>query len=101
MIGWRGHEEQWRPGQPDLMAELPRRQEDVASAFADPAGETLDRYGVTLLYVGRYERGDFSSVCEAAGPYPEVRAPSYPGDGWEKVFTAGDVRIYRRLEAAP
>ncbi|MDP9363620.1 MAG: DUF2298 domain-containing protein, partial [Chloroflexota bacterium] len=100
VIGWAGHERQWRPGQPELMAEIPRRQADVAAAFAEPGGEAIDRYGVTLLFVGRYERDDVRDLCEVAGPYPEVRSSAFPGPGWELAFSEGDARIYRRAASA-
>ncbi len=82
------------------MAEMSDREADVARLFAEPRGELLDRYGVTLLFVGRYERGDYSHLCATAGPYPAVNAPSYPGAGWEVAFESGDVSIYRRTPAA-
>ena len=100
IVGWQGHETQWRAGQPDLLREVGQlgtigpRQRAVADIFAAPNGEVADRYGVTLLYVGRYER-EFHG-CEIGGPYPEVVAPDYPGLGWREAFVSGDVRIFRR-----
>jgi YYY domain-containing protein len=97
VIGWAGHERQWRAGQPDLMAEILLRADEVARLYANPNDtELLDRYGITLLYVGRFER-DGSSGCDLAGPYPSVLEEGYPGDGWTEIFASGDARIYRRV----
>lgn len=100
VLGWGGHERQWRAGQPELIDAIPERERDVARAFADPDGDAIERYGVTLLYVGRYERDDAGSVCEVAGAYPAVRAAGYPGPGWETAFESGEVRVYRRSATA-
>ena len=96
VINWENHQRQWRAGQPDRIADLPRRQADVRAMFANPASPLVDAYGITLLYVGRYERENWQRECPAAGPYPGLEAPGYPGPGWEVAFAAGDVTIYRR-----
>ncbi len=100
VIGWNNHQRQWRSGQPALIAAIGPREEDVAGIFAEPRGELLDRYGVTLLYVGRYERADYDPGCDIADGYPAVKSPGYPGDGWEIAFAQGDVRIFRRIQTA-
>lgn len=97
IIGWRGHEEQWRRGIPDQLEEIPRRATQVAQMFADPSGPLIDQYGVTLLYVGLYERDDWQHICDLAGPYSGLDDPGYPGPGWESVFDQGEVTIYRRI----
>jgi hypothetical protein len=79
------------------MAEIPLRADEVARLYANPNDtELLDRYGITLLYVGRFER-DGSGGCDLAGPYPSVLEEGYPGDGWTEIFASGDARIYRRV----
>jgi uncharacterized membrane protein len=96
VIGWRGHEEQWRIGSPTMLEEIPRRAADVAASFANPADPLLDDYGVTLIYVGRYERGDWRHICDVAGPYAGVEQPGFPGPDWDVAFNQGEVTIYRR-----
>lgn len=96
VIGWRGHEEQWRLGSPEMLADIQIRQRDVAEMFRDPSSPLLDEYGVTLLYVGVYERENWQHTCASAGPYPGLDQPGYPGPGWEPVFEQGEVSIYRR-----
>jgi YYY domain-containing protein len=96
VIGWTGHERQWRGGQPDLKAEIAEREAAAQQLYADPLNiELLDRYGVTLLYVGKFER-EGADRCEPAGPFAEVTDPAYPGPGWTEVFASGDSRLYRR-----
>jgi uncharacterized membrane protein len=99
VVGWgHGHETQWRAGQPDLLAEISERERNVAQMFTEPRGELLDRYRVTLLYLGRYEREDWRDECGVAGPYPGLDDPGYPGAGWDLVFDEDEVRIYRRVD---
>jgi uncharacterized membrane protein len=96
VIGWTGHEHQWRGGQPELNAEIPVRVQAVAAMYEDPSyPNDFDLYDVTLLYVGRFER-DGASGCENAGPFPSVNDADYPGPGWTEVFVSGDSKIYRR-----
>ena len=56
IIGWGGHESQWRAGQPELLGQIGMRQGDVAAIYADPSSPLVDQYGATLLFVGSYER---------------------------------------------
>ena len=99
IIGWDGHEDQWRARQPDLRAEIAARQGEVAAIYADPESPLVDQYQATLLFVGSYERNGTSS-CAIAGPYPSVNDPAFPGPGWEKVFSSGQSDIYRRVETS-
>jgi YYY domain-containing protein len=94
IIGWDNHERQWRSGEPSLLNAIVQRQEDARKIFADPNGDLVRNYGITLLYVGRYEREAFD--CPVAGPYRAVLSPTYPGAGWTLAFEQGDVRIFRR-----
>ena len=99
IIGWEGHESQWRAGQPELAAQIGPRAEDVAAIYADPASPLVDQYQATLLYVGSFERSGAGDTCEKAGPYRTVNDPAFQGDGWVEVFASGDARIYRRVVA--
>ena len=95
IIGWDGHEDQWRAGQPGLRTAIIPRQNDVAAIYADPQSDLAGRYGATLLFVGTYERNG-TDACAKAGPYPSIQDPGFPGDGWEEVFASGQSAIYRR-----
>jgi uncharacterized membrane protein len=97
IIGWGdNHQRQWRAGQPELMAEIDRRQQEVAEMYADPGSPLFERYGVRWLFIGEYETGNWRPECPTAGPYEGLAAPDYPGAGWEEAFRSGDTRIYRR-----
>ncbi len=94
IIGWENHERQWRSGEPGLLRDIAQRQEDARNIFANPNGELAQRYGISLIYVGRYEREAFD--CPVAGPFGAALAPNYPGAGWTLGFEQGNVRIFRR-----
>ena len=98
IIGWAGHEGQWRAAQSDLLSQIPTRQQDVAAIYADPSNPLVDQYDATLLFVGNYERNG-TPECTTAGPYPSVQSPDFPGAGWEQVFASGQSVIYRRVES--
>ncbi|MBA3642700.1 MAG: hypothetical protein H0W59_01330 [Chloroflexia bacterium] len=96
VIGWQNHEKQWRSGQPAEYAAIGQRAVDVATMFAEPTGDLVDRYQVTLLFVGDYEAFGAGPACPIAGPYATVGVENYPGAGWNLAFAQDDVRIYRR-----
>ncbi len=97
VIGWgNNHQRQWRAGQPQLLAQIDRREADVAAMFADPNSPLFDTYGVTWLFVGEYESGDWRTDCETAGPYDVAPLLEESDSVWHEAFRAGDTRIYRR-----
>jgi uncharacterized membrane protein len=97
VIGWgNNHQRQWRAGQPDLIAQIDRRDADVAAMFADPASPLVDTYGVNWLFVGEYESGDWKADCETAGPYDVAPLLEQSDSAWVEAFRAGNTRIYRR-----
>jgi YYY domain-containing protein len=88
VLGWPGHEQQWRGGDAAVLAQLSPRQNDVATIYSSTdtlqAGELLKKYGVDYIYVGAAERA------------------TYPVEGLAKLaqlgdvaFQQGDVTIYR------
>ena len=97
VIGWEGHQRQWRAGQPDRIAEIRTREEDVATMYGEPNSPLINAYGVAWLVVGEYEAGEWQDECPTAGPYPGIDAPGFPGAGWEEAFRSGDTRVYRRV----
>jgi uncharacterized membrane protein len=109
IIGWGGHEGQWRDGQPELLGQIGTRQGDVAAIYADPSSPLVDQYDATLLYVGNYERyGTPNCVIPVpgslngetlTGPYASIANPEFPGPTWEPVFTSGETSIYRRVQS--
>jgi YYY domain-containing protein len=98
IIGWGdNHQRQWRAGEPDLLAEIPKRQADVAAIYADPGSPLVARYGIDWMVGGAYEEGDWQADCPTAGPYPHVDDVGFPGAGWKEVFRSGTTRIYQRV----
>ena len=104
VIGWNGHEGQWRGGQPELLAQIQPRAADVASMYEDPNPITnplFDQYDISLLVVGDLEkygagmRDVDTPVCAIAGPFESVNVPGYPEPGWNLVYD-GETKIYRR-----
>jgi YYY domain-containing protein len=88
VMGWEGHQGQWRGGQPEVLAEIGPRAADVATIYSTPdagvARELLAKYGVDYIYVGGAER------------------VTYPPEGIAKleqlgnpVFQQGEVTIYQ------
>ncbi len=110
IIGWGGHEGQWRAAQPDLLNQIGQRQADVAAIYADPQSDLVKKYGATLLFVGSYERNGASGCIipvpgsltgeTYTGPYASIGNPDFPGAGWEQVFSSGETAIYRRVASA-
>ncbi|MGB9752439.1 DUF2298 domain-containing protein [Roseiflexus castenholzii] len=77
VMGWEGHQQQWRGGDPKVLAEIAPRATDVATIYsaADTAlaRALLAIYGVDYIYVGEAER------------------QTYPAEGLEKLSALGDV----------
>lgn len=101
LIGWTGHENQWHLGDPTFQATVNQRIDDINALYSGPPSQdVLDRYGVTLIYIGPTETrgiGDEPTPgAYAPGPFPGASDPDYPGDGWTEVFNEDGSRIYRR-----
>ncbi|MCC7023777.1 MAG: hypothetical protein IT338_13205 [Thermomicrobiales bacterium] len=97
IIGWGdNHQRQWRAGQPDLLAEIRQRQEDVPAIYADPQSPLIAQYGIDWMVVGEYEEGNWQADCPSAGPYAGVNEFGFPGKGWKEVFRSGATRVYQR-----
>lgn len=103
ILGWGNHERQWHLADPEISEKLSTRTTDINALFDEPATEVLDRYGVTLLYLGRPETQGVPGVNPTAtcapGPFPNATSPDFPGDGWTEVFSEDGVRILQRDNA--
>jgi uncharacterized membrane protein len=98
IIGWgNNHQRQWRAGQPELLDQIGRREADVAEMFAHPDSPLIETYGVTWLFLGEYESGDWQPECKTAGPYDTPPLLEERNATWEEAFRAGNTRIYRRI----
>jgi len=87
VLGWPGHEDQWRGGDPSARAQIGPRQEDVKTIYttlnADEALALLKKYKVDYVYVGQLERNTFAP--ESLAKFDQFGSP---------VFREGDVTIY-------
>jgi uncharacterized membrane protein len=84
VLGWAGHELQWRGQKPDFG----QRTDDLARLYRDGSTEEirpiLDRYGVQYVVVGDLERQTYGDGVEAR--FLGVLAPA---------FRSGSVTIFR------
>ncbi|HEX5502814.1 MAG TPA: DUF2298 domain-containing protein, partial [Thermomicrobiales bacterium] len=103
-IGWAGHEQQWRGGAPDLLAQIAPRQADVNTLYSTTdvaqAERILDRYHIEYVYVGVFERNGYSAGgigadCKVGPPYPAAGLAKFD-TMMTKVFSQGNVAIYAR-----
>ncbi|MEX2425472.1 MAG: DUF2298 domain-containing protein, partial [Thermomicrobiaceae bacterium] len=95
VIGWVGHQHQWRRGQPERLEEIGDRIEHVRSMYEEPSdsGELFQRYGVTHVYVGTHEVQGYER-CESGGPYDIPDGSVLEQLGWEIAFERGPVIIF-------
>ena len=77
IMGWEGHQQQWRGGDPALLAQIAPRAADVATIYtttdAALARSLLVAYSVDYIYLGDTERR------------------TYPPEGLAKLLELGDV----------
>jgi YYY domain-containing protein len=87
VIGWIGHEQQWRGGDPELFTTLNVRRSDVETIFTTldvaEAQRLLNSYGVRYIYIGGLERSAFAP--ESLAKFDQIATP---------VFRQDEVTIY-------
>jgi uncharacterized membrane protein len=88
VLGWPGHEDQWRGGDPAPRAQIGPRQTDVQMIYTTTdvaqARDLLKKYKVDYIYVGALEHS--VATPEALAKFTQLGEP---------VFQQGDVTIYR------
>ena len=93
LLGWGGHERQWRGGQPEVEAKLEERFEDAKRIYTtlddEEARELLAKHGVDYVYVGPTER---QFIAEQGAP-PEALAKF--DRFMELAWSGEDASIYR------
>ncbi len=91
VLGWVGHQQQWRGGDPAALAELEPRRSDVDEIYYSldlaRTRELLERYNIDYVYVGELERRNYAP--ESLAKFAELGTP---------VFSEGEVTIYRIRE---
>ncbi len=93
VIGWVGHQVQWRGGDAPARAELEPRKADVELIYSTPdvaqAQALLQKYRVAYVYIGELERRIMSP--ESIAKFDQLGEP---------VFVQDEVTIYR-ITSAP
>ncbi len=88
VMGWPGHEDQWRGGDSAVRALIEPRKADVTTIYTttdvEQARALLAKYKVNYVYVGQLERNTFPP--EGLAKFAQLDEP---------VFQQGDVTIYR------
>ncbi|GAC1560065.1 MAG: DUF2298 domain-containing protein [Herpetosiphon sp.] len=94
VIGWSGHESQWRGGQPAVASELAPRERDAGKILtsSDRAGAQplMDKYNVEYVYIGANERDYNAKNGGAPGALEKF------GSWMNKAYESDGVVIYRR-----
>ena len=108
ILGWQDHEAQWHLADASIYTEINQRTADITTLYASLDPALLDKYDITLLYIGSAEtNGPYSPTVGRAlagdqcapGPFASASDPNFPGDGWTEIYNADGVRIYRRNDA--
>ncbi len=90
IIGWIGHQQQWRGGDKTALDELEPRQQAVdliySTADLDQARELLQKYNVRYVYIGALERQNYSA--ESLAKFAQLG---------QVVFYQDDIIIYKLL----
>jgi YYY domain-containing protein len=88
VLGWAGHEQQWRGGDPPSYAQIELRKADIATIYnagdLEQARELLRKYGVDYIYAGTAEQATYAQLD-----------PNKLAQLGEQVFQQGNVTIYR------
>jgi len=100
VMGWSGHERQWRNGIEPYYSEISPRVDAVAGLYADPVAALASPYDLDYVFVGVGERDGIPqsngrTACAESGPY-DIDDAAFRAAGWQPVFTRGDVVIYGR-----
>ncbi len=94
LLGWSGHESQWRAGQPEVNEEVGKRLEDATTIYttSDPeqARELLDRYAIDYVYVGPAEQR--FATDKGAAPDALLKFEDFMDPAWSEQ----GVSIYKR-----
>jgi len=99
ILGWEGHEYQWRRGSARDLATLQKRRELLLRFFQEPGMETvpsvLSTYGISYVFVGTLERTGLGPNCPfLRSPAAEALGTVLQQIGWAPVYQDGAVTIY-------
>ena len=88
LLGWDGHETQWRGQEYAAMAEGRAQALEMIyrGSAAGQLDELIERWGIDYVYVGPTERAQYGTTPAVEAQLRQVM---------DLVFESGDVRIYR------
>jgi uncharacterized membrane protein len=88
LLGWDGHEAQWRGQQYGEMAEGRAQALEIIYRGGTPEqlAQLIQTWGIDYIYVGPTERAQYGVTPNVEALLRQVADP---------VFESGDVRIYR------
>jgi YYY domain-containing protein len=98
VIGWTGHQFQWRRAQDTFVEQISARVAIVNSFYDEvdqPADAVRDDYDIQLVIVGNLERFGYAH-CDLGPPYSEAGLDRLEHLGWKTVFERAGSRIYER-----
>jgi uncharacterized membrane protein len=88
VLGWAGHQQQWRGGDPPTFAQIELRRADVTEIYSGTdtlkAAELLKKYNVGYIYSGVAEQATYAQLD-----------PNKLAQLGDPVFQQGNVTIYR------
>lgn len=84
ILGWQGHERQWRGGDEEQIGRPEDLQTLYTSADQDAVRSVLEKYGVTYVLLSPVERNAYGSI-----------SIDQLSDLFEPVFEQGEVTIYQ------
>ncbi len=88
VVGWTGHQRQWRAGDADTLGQVQARYNDIVALYSTPsideARTLISRYGIRYVYVGVLERRTYPP--EGIAKFDQLGPP---------VFQQDDVAIYQ------
>lgn len=98
ILGWEGHEYQWRRGSRAYLADLAQRRERLRSFFQQPTTElvraVVQQYNVQYIYLGEIEREGTGPTCPLVStPQIEPLVNQLVQLGWREVYANETVVI--------
>lgn len=97
IVGWAGHEHQWRRGETDPIRPRVDFRQEIANDWLSGKAATMTNVPAPdYIILGLLER-EGSETCDSLMPHdPEVTQAALAASGWRPVFVRDDVMILGR-----
>ncbi len=89
LLGWANHERQWHAGDDRALAEIARREQEVAAFYRGNAPGVVRKYGVSYVVYGDFEQGRLDPRIDYSGQLQRLQA-AFP-----IAFASGNTYIFR------